>query len=314
MISRDREYFDKGLRLIGIVVNDTSCDGTCLNQVVMPKGDPYNYTITGDVTEYHWPVILKGGKRYARVSALFFEGAPFTLPFKDKDVVMGGTWLYSPGSWHHAIDYSRTDGARFKIVAAAPGTIIYIGWDSWSGNTIVMSHDSDGQQDIFRTIYMHLANGPSADCQASWSVTVPTLEEPVLSQFKKYLNDTGCKEDGSGTPEKKYWGKESEKIDTSLLNKQVVRGAELGWAGDTAPGGCWCTNKDNASYLWGGNTNTHLHIFFARRDFTSNEWYFIDPYGIYGPPACYPAKLTDPINTACARYSISWKGGKPQYP
>lgn len=55
-------------------------------------------------------------------------------------------------------------------------------------------------------------------------------------------------------------------------------------------------------------------ITFAWRDLTNNEWYFIDPYGMYEPPACYLTKLTDPINTACVRYSISWKGSKPQYP
>ena len=57
----------------------------------------------------------------------------------------------------------------------------------------------------------------------------------------------------------------------------------------------------------------HLHIFFARKDPTNNEWYLIDPYGIYGPPDCYPANFSDPIS-GCARYPITWKGGKPQHP
>ncbi|AIC15353.1 M23 family metallopeptidase [Nitrososphaera viennensis] len=329
-VSRDKEYFDKGLRLVRMALSDSACDGKCMNQVVMPEGS-YNYGITrtkihcpglpntcgnpgaGEVVYYRWPVTLQGDRRYARLSALYFDGAPFTLPFTDKKVVRGGTWLYKPGSWHHAIDYYRNDGKKFGVVAAASGTVVHIGWDWWSGNTIVVSHDAGGVKDAFRTVYMHLANGPSADCKASWAQTVPNLSEPRLSQFKKYLNDTGCKKDGSGTPQEKYWGKESEKIDTGMLGKKVDRGAFLGWAGDTAPGGCGCTS-DEVDYEWKGGTNTHLHIFFARRDPSDNEWYFIDPYGIYGPPECYPKNLTDPISTPCARYSISWKGGKPQYP
>jgi hypothetical protein len=62
----------------------------------------------------------------------------------------------------------------------------------------------------------------------------------------------------------------------------------------------------------GGGVNTHPHIFFARRDPTNNEWYFIDPYGIYASGGCYPA-LNTAINTPCARYPAAWKGGKAQY-
>jgi hypothetical protein len=137
----------------------------------------------------------------------------------------------------------------------------------------------------------------------------------MLTQFKTYLDNTGCKSDGSGTLQEKYWGKESHKIDADLLGQNVSRGDVLGWAGNNAGGGCGCINDQKpASWKWAGGTNTHLHIFFARRDPSDNNWYFVDPYGIYGPPECYPKNLTDTINTACARYSISWKGGKPQYP
>ena len=235
------------------------------------------------------------------------------MPFSDKNVLRIGTWLYGPGSWHHAIDYRRSDWAKFEILAAAPGTVIHIGWDNWSGNTIILSHDSTRVKDTFRSIYMHLANGPVNDCKASWSKTVPTLGEPRLCFFKKYIETTGCNKDGSGTPQQKYWGNDSEKINMNLLGKHVKAGAFLGWAGDTGPGGCGCTS-DKSDWSWGGKVNTHLHIFFARRDPTDNEWYFIDPYGIYGPPSCYPPTFADPINISCARYSIAWKGGNPQYP
>lgn len=328
---RDKGYFDSGLRLLKIFPYLGGCDGGCLNQVVMPTGS-YNYGITrtsqhcpglpgtcgtpgpGSVVSYRWPNLdFDGTQRYVRLSALEGDDRIFTLPFSDSLVKRRGTWLYEPGSWHHAIDYSRDDRDTFKVLAAAAGRVIHIGWDWWSGNTIVVSHDAGGVQDAYRTIYMHLRNGPQNDCSVSWSETVPNLGEPRLTHFKKYLNDTGCPQTGKRDPQSKFWGTESDKIDMSLLGKKVKAGAFLAWAGDTGPGGCGCTG-DKASFKWGGGGNTHLHIFFARRDPSNNEWYFIDPYGLYGPPSCYPASFSDPISTACARYPITWKGGKTQYP
>lgn len=329
--SRDKKYFGQSLRLVKVFPYTGSCDNSCQNQVVMPTGS-YNYGITrtaqhcpglpgtcgtpgaGQTVAYRWPNIdFNGTERFVRLSALEGNDKIFTLPFNDPAVKRHGTWLYSPGSWHHAIDYSRSDGKTFKVLAAAPGRVIHIGWDWWSGNTIVMSHDAGGVQDAYRTIYMHLRNGPQNDCGVSWSQTVPNLGEPRLSHFKSYLTATGCPLTGTRNPQSTYWGTDSEKIDMTLLGKTVSAGALIAWAGDTGPGGCGCTN-DSASYVWGGGVNTHLHIFFARRDPSNNEWYFIDPYGIYGPPSCYPATFADPINGACARYPITWKGGKTQYP
>ena len=73
------------------------------------------------------------------------------------------------------------------------------------------------------------------------------------------------------------------------------------------------TKGDDASWIWGGGVNTHLHIFFARRDPTDNEWYFIDPYGIYSSGGCYPG-FNQAINSSCARYPVMWVGQKAQYP
>jgi len=332
------ELAKSNLRLTSFEIYRGSCGSECSNQVVMPNNpatawkDTYNYGITAtsthckgapgtcpppaadDMVYYRWPNIdFDGTERYARLSALYFTGAPFTLPFSDPAVKRRGTWLYGAGSWHHAIDYSRDDGNTFQVLAATPGKVIHIGWDNWSGNTIVMSHDFAGVTDAFRTIYMHLRDGPAHDCEASWSNTVPTLSDPRLSQFKSYLAETGCPLTGTRNPQEKYWGTDAQKIDHSLLGKQVAQGSMLAWAGNTAPGGCGCTS-DQSGWTWGAGSNTHLHIFFCRRDLTNNEWYFIDPYGIYGPPSCYPANVTDSITTPCARYPIAWKGGKPQYP
>ena len=126
-----------------------------------------------------------------------------------------------------------------------------------------------------------------------------------MNQYKEHLNATGCPLTTSDRdPQEDHWGNNQQKIDSGLLGKQVQRGSFLAWVGNTGPGG-----KRGS-----GGANTHLHVFFTRRDPSNNEWYFIDPWGIYGPPVCYPTNTTDPITTPCARYPISWKGGKPQYP
>ena len=120
---------------------------------------------------YSWPNLKIGSNYYLRNSAVFgAKDQIFTLPFKDAASSMGHNgWRYSTGTWHHAIDYYRNDGKTFQVAAAAPGKVIYIGWDNWSGNTMVISHDVGTKKDAYRTIYMHLQNGPANDCDAAWS-------------------------------------------------------------------------------------------------------------------------------------------------
>jgi hypothetical protein len=304
----------QGLRLVDMAAYPHTCTGGCLNQVVMPAtvviggeaktNTGYVYQITGDTAKYRWPVDTDGTQRYARLSALQPIDSFLTLPFADSAVKRRGIWRYGNGGWHHAGDYQRDDVATFKVLAAAPGRVIFVGWDNWSGNTIVMSHDVGGVTDAYRTIYMHLRNGASNDCQAAWAQTVPSLSDPELSEYVQHLEATGCPKNPPRNPDPAHWGTTTEVIDPGLVGKTLPRGAFLAWAGNTGPGG-----KRGA-----GGPNTHLHIFFCRRDPTDNQWYFFDPYGIYSMPDCYPAGITDSIGGPCARYPNAWMGGRPQYP
>jgi len=315
------ELAKQNLRLIRLTTYP-GCGPTCANQVVMPTGS-YNYGITmtathcpglpgtcgtpapGAVVYYRWPVDVDGANRYVRTSALQVPDAFLALPFSDTTVKHRGIWRYGNGTWHHAGDYSRGDGQTFRVLASAPGRVIHVGWDSWSGNTVIVSHNVGGVQDAYRTIHMHLRNGPANDCAAAWSQTVPTLSGDNLDQYKQHLNATGCPQDpASRNPAPEHWGTDAQKIDGNLLGSQVAAGAPLAWAGETGPGGKKGT----------GGTNTHLHIFWTRRDPSNNNWYFFDPYGIYSLPTCYAPGTTDAITTPCARYPIAWKGGRPQYP
>lgn len=184
------------LRLVDLETYDSSCPSKCLNQVLMrddpstPYRDGYDYGITASqyhctgtpdtcpstpaansYVTYSWPNLKVGSDYYMRNSVIFdAKDQIFQLPFNEPSSSMGHNgWLYSAGNWHHAIDYSKTGMTTFKVRAAAAGRVIHIGWDLWSGNTMVLSHDVGAKKDAYRTIYMHLRNGASHDCDSAWT-------------------------------------------------------------------------------------------------------------------------------------------------
>lgn len=307
--SKWNELNGQGLRLIRMV-SYPGCGPDCANQVV--ASSPYDYLISGDSTWYRWPVTpdASGGDHFIRLSALAITAAPFTLPFSDTGVSLFQGWRYNDGRWHHAVDYAIDLNKTFQVKAAAAGKVVFVGWDDWSGNTIVISHDVGGVQDSFRTIYMHMRNGPAHDCANAWSQTVPYLDsrsdlKTQGANYKGHLNASGCPQNAaSRNPAAANWGTNSQTIAVSV-GQQVTAGQVLGWAGDTGPGG---NGNNNA------NTNVHLHIFFTHRDSTNNQFYFFDPYGIFAEQKCYPSGITNAIGGVCARYANAWKGGRPQYP
>lgn len=257
---------------------------------------------------YRWPNVIYGGTYYLRLSVIYDAKDPiFTLPFDNPAAEMWNNgWLYALGSWHHAIDYSRLNGATFQIVAAAPGKVIYFGWDDWSGNTMIMSHNVGLKTDVYRTIYMHLRNGPLTDCNSAWTLTVPNLSPSQKTIYKNYLTSTGCTETLPRNPAAAQWGTNAH-VAANIVGQTITAGTFLGWAGDTGPGGCGCMGG-------GMGPNTHLHIFFAHRDPVDNRWYLFDPYGIYSTKSCgYPALVNGAINSDCARYPNCWKNGIPSY-
>jgi hypothetical protein len=319
-VSKWNELASQGMRLEDMETYPGPCS-TCINQVVMPTGS-YDYGITstsshctsapgtcgtppaGAVVYYRAPFRVDGANRYVRHSVLQHSDQFLTLPFNDPAVVRNGIWRYSNGDYHHAGDYLRTDNLTFRVLASAPGKVIHVGWDNWSGNTVVVSHDVGGVTDAYRTIYMHLRNGPAADCAAAWSSSVPTLSGQVRTDYETHLTQTGCTQNpATRAPDPAHWGTASESLAPGLLGSTVARGAALAWAGNTGPGGKRGT----------GTPNTHLHIFWTRRDPTNNQWYFIDPYGIYAMPTCYGSSVTGALG-ACSRYPIAWQGARPQYP
>lgn len=327
--SKWAELNGSNMQLIDMETFDGGCPTACLNQALMADNpatagrDGYDYGIhataqhcedeagtckapgSGARVYYRWPNLKIGEEYFVRNSVLFdADDKLFNLPFKESasDMSKNG-WLYSPGKWHHAIDYSRKDGKTFQITAAAAGKVVYAGYDEWSGNTIIISHNAGGKKDVYRTIYMHVRNGADNDCATAWSKSHPTLNQaagdPTRIKYENHLKNTGCPlKTSDRNPDQAWWGTNSQKISSDLVGKNVQAGDVIGWAGSTGPGG------QNAN---------HLHIFFAHRDAGDKRWYFFDPYGIYGTPDCYPSAVDGAINTACSRYPVAWKGGKPAY-
>ncbi|KAG0633756.1 hypothetical protein HOY80DRAFT_588438 [Tuber brumale] len=314
----------KGMVVDDFEVTESTCPATCLNQVSNPpsevayiyplaetslhcEGPPGTCNGTGQV-EYSQPTYDEEGSRFLEPDIVNEISQLFTLPFRNNKIKHNG-WLYLSNIWHYAIDYYTDEFGPFGVHAAAPGKVIFVGWNDYAGNTIIISH----KRDRYRTIYMHIRNGAEADCKASETLSLRFLREatqstpeflPVLSNFTKYLADTSC---NSTSPSTVHWGEANDAIAVAP-GDAVKRGQKLGVAGSTGPGGCGC--------IFGGSkANNHLHIFFAKKN-GAGKWYFFDPYGIYAPPECYPTSndvsipLTD---TSCARYPSGWKGGKPGF-
>ena len=252
-----------------------------------------------------------------RPSAIDVGFEIFTLPFTDQaPVERRGTWWYQSAEYtdrpHRAIDYFPIPiDSTFKVRSVAPGTVIYkeFHWDP--GNTVVISHDvvyeSGGKKtigkDVYRSIYMHLRDGNEDDCKRTWQITIPAADADNHKDFevyKDYLKFTGCRENQMNLIAE-YWGTD-EKIAVNV-GDIVDRGEFIGWAGNTGI-------DSNAEII---DPKTHLHIFFIKRDVTNDEWYFIDPYGVYGKPQCYP-DYDKEIVSDCVRFQVHWKDGFPQYP
>ncbi len=331
--SKWAENNTKNLRLVDLEIYEDDCPAKCTNTVLMPDDpktegrDGYDYYITGSKLHceeqpdkcaatisdvgYHWPNIKYGSQYYVNLSAIYDAKDPIlTLPFKENSSDMSHNgWRYGNGGWHHALDYSRKDGKTFQVRAAAAGKVIHVGWDMWSGGTVVMSHDAGGKKDVYRTIYMHLRSGADNDCNLAWTKTMAWFKKQTdKDDYSEYLDATGCPQDKTKRkPSEPHWGTNTQTLDANLVGKNLNAGDFLAWAGSTGPGGCGCMGGN------GTGPNTHLHIFFAHRDPTDNKWYFFDPYGIYATPDCYPTAVDGSINTSCARYPIAWKGGKPSF-
>jgi len=245
---------------------------------------------------YRWPA--EGDSRAVRIALLQSVKPLFTAPVAESPVHLLAAWLYEPGRWHMAADYGIDGAQSFEARAAAPGKVIFVGWDGFSGNTVIVSHDTGGVPDAYRTVFMHLRNGARHDCTASWDESVRQAPQgsPMLAAYKAQLERTGCGAKASDRhPDPRFWGSEADVMTPNLLGRSVKAEDVLGRAGDTGPGG----------FATAENPNVHLHVFFARRDASDGAWILFDPWGVYGIPSCYPSGT--PKGRSLQGFPSAWK-------
>jgi len=329
-VSKWKEYSDKGLRLVDVELFPNQCSIECLNDVIDDDGEKWvawgnpktnlhcegvpgtcNFDASTNDVAYSSPVDEIDDKTYVRLSAINEGDHIFTLPFESKEVELSQTWIYNSGNYHHAHDYKSSDGNSFEVRAAAPGKVIFAGWTDWSGNTVIVSHNVDGKNDAYRTIYKHLRNGSQNDCTQSLTQSLPNItNQTQQNNFQSYLSYTGCV-NVNDVPLALYWGSDTDTMEVQA-GQDVERGDLLGLAGNTGPGGIMLAIDPND--ITKTSKNIHLHIYFAKRDNVDHKWYLVDPYGIYSKRDCYPIDIDDPINTPCSRYQVFWKDGIAKYP
>ena len=281
-VARWHEYTANGLRLVDTSGHVHPCSSGCLNQVVMPEGS-YNYAVTGHDQVYRWPVDLDGGRRYARLPALHGIASFLTLPFTDTGVERRGIWRYGNGGWHHAGDYSRDDVATFGVVACAAGRVVHVGWDTWSGNTVIVSHDVGGVADAYRTDLHAPARRRHPRRQRGLERDDPDAVGDNLTEYRTHLNDTGCPQTGKRT------------LDAGPLGHRAPRRSRSRSASRSRAASSWpgpATPDRAASAGRAGPTPTCTSS-GAGATPTDGRWYLFDPYGVYAEPGCYAAGVTE---------------------
>ena len=204
-------------------------------------------------------------------------------PLREGAAVESGGWVYHGGGPHHAVDYTPLGAPTFEVLAPCSGTVLFAGWDDWSGNTVVIE-----AEDGLRVILMHLRNGPSADHERASHTDVSGWSKEWQSTWQRYL-DTH-----DGDRREAYWGTDDQTLRVAT-GDHVNVGDLIGWAGNTGPGGMGLASGD-------GSPNAHLHMFTARR--WRGEWVFIDPDGLYGTTNRWVEPVTYP--SAWRRPPVEW--------
>lgn len=248
------------------------------------------------VVEYRWP--SGDGGREARLDLLRSVQRLFVLPFQDERVRLLSGWLYAADRWHMAADFGIDGRESFVVRAAAAGQVIFVGWDGFSGNTVILSHDAAGERDAYRTLYMHLRGGAAHDCASSWreSVRRAPPASPLVAAYKAQLERSGCSElPETRSPDPRFWGTDRDILDPRLLGREVAAGSVLGRAGDTGPGG----------FATADDPNVHLHVFFVRRDPGDGAWILFDPWGVYNEAGCYPLRIDEAV--AGRAFPSAWR-------
>ncbi len=199
---------------------------------------------------------------------------PMVLPYTHPDVELGHGWIYDGGGSHRGQDYSRTgvdsgDDPTFAVRAVAPGRVLTTYWGN-AGNGVVVEHTApDGFK--FISVYYHLRNGKDHDLAKAKAMDCDASGDSRCAKYKKFAQNYSSHVS---------WGTNAHTLKVKA-GDWVHGGQQLGWAGNTGPGGAGNGLNDDGSPET-ARGNVHLHTYWgAQHPTDANVYVHIDPYGVY---------------------------------
>ncbi len=211
---------------------------------------------------------------------------PLFLPFHDGDVVFGQGWVYGSGGFHGSVDYVKKSSAygpgidpTFEVRAAGDGKVVTVEWSHWLGNVVIIEHTAPNG-DRYRSVYMHLRNGYDNDIANAQSMTVSEKDKEKDEdgnygrKYRYYLYAN------KSSHSQQEWGTNAQKIKVKP-GDDVHAGEVIAYSGNTGYGGAgW--GLDNDGNATDSNTaNNHLHFQVTAPFPGTDDWVFVDAYGVY---------------------------------
>lgn len=211
---------------------------------------------------------------------------PLFVPYKNGHVRASQGWFYNSGSFHGAVDYSKDEyeedkDPTFRIHAIGAGTVRTVIWDNWSGNIVVIEHVAPNGKK-YRSAYKHMRNGFAHDLAKAKAIPLAADKQydaegkPTQTmKYKLYAN--------LPNPSRLQWGNDRQRILVKPGDK-VRAGQQIGWSGNTGPGGAGKGLNDDGTPKNTITANNHLHfsVVVPNPDGDETEWVQVDPYGVYG--------------------------------
>jgi murein DD-endopeptidase MepM/ murein hydrolase activator NlpD len=190
------------------------------------------------------------------------------LPHTSVHVKMTGGWLYSNGSIHNGIDFNdepqrlypypdHINRTNFEVVAAAEGTIV--GWDETK--LLTLEHVSNGGQ-LYRTIYNMMRNVPVATVTPG-SVVVELGRQVAAGQVIGEVYDP------------------PDNVIHLHFGMALPHTVPSGWMPDLT----LLFNELSAQFsitFTNDQQRQILNNWSSSRSWPRTEWFFIDPFGLYG--------------------------------
>ena len=262
-------------------VERIDCCSYVLTEGVQSSGNTTDYFSTMDLYSSESSAINALGQIYATRA--------FVLPFADGEVNLAQGWLYNNGDPHASVDYLKPSVASkdsaFEVKAVAGGTVVSKYWDPWHGNVVIIEHS--GQDGFsYRSHYFHLRDGKAHDLNEARTQTVVmnngTAADGARMRYLAFAN--------LADPDDLHWGTEAKAIKVDV-GDVVSSHEQIGWSGNTGPGGAAAGLDSAGAPNDPIGANNHLHFMLAVKHaaWTADEWLFVDPYGVYeeAESGCY---------------------------